>query len=246
MWEILPERASTFAGDIDSIIINVTYFVGAWTVATYLIFFYFMFAYRRKEGVRSRYVAGTGKQMLWILIPVFFIAVNDFYLDVINTPIWDNAKIQLPESDQRVRIVAKQWAWEFYYPGADGQLGTADDVKSINTLHVQVDKPVVFELTAEDVLHSFSVPVFRVKQDAIPGRTILGWFEAIKKGEWDVQCTEICGQGHTVMAARVKVLSSSDYQQAIASLSEGMQGQVPATIQTAALLADPATFVKGE
>ena len=239
MWDIMPESASTFAGDIDGMIKLITYIVGAWAAAAYLIFFFFLFAYRRRDGVRSKYVTGSGKQALWVLLPVLAVSAFDFGIDIKNTPIWNHAKLYLPESGQVVRMNAKQWAWEFTYPGPDGQLDTADDVRSLNMLHVKVDEPVKFELVAEDVLHSLSIPVMRVKQDAIPGRKILGWFEPIKTGEWDIQCAEICGIGHTVMAARIKVHSADEFEKAMAILS---RDKGSATMQTAALLADPNMF----
>ena len=79
------------------------------------------------------------------------------------------------------------------------------DIRTIDELHVKVDTVYHYELGARDVLHSFSVPVFRLKQDAVPGRIIKGWFKANKTGEWDIQCAEICGIGHGLMGARIAV-----------------------------------------
>ena len=100
-------------------------------------------------------------------------------------------------------MVSQQWAWSFAHPGPDGILGTADDVKEVDELHLEVDKLYHYHLESRDVVHSFSIPVFRLKQDAIPGRIITGWFQATMTGEWDIQCAEICGLGHGIMAARV-------------------------------------------
>ncbi len=75
----------------------------------------------------------------------------------------------------------------------------------MNELHVEVDKTYHYKLESTDVLHSFSVPVFRLKQDAIPGRVITGWFKPIQAGEWDIQCAEICGIGHGLMGARIHI-----------------------------------------
>ncbi|TDJ14205.1 MAG: hypothetical protein E2O66_03570, partial [Deltaproteobacteria bacterium] len=77
----------------------------------------------------------------------------------------------------------------------------------VNELHVKVDTLYHYKLEALDVLHSFSVPVFRLKQDAIPGRTITGWFEATQTGEYGIQCAEICGIGHGLMGARIFIES---------------------------------------
>ena len=106
-----------------------------------------------------------------------------------------------------IRVVAQQWAWSFVQPGPDGQLDTADDIKTVDDLHVEVGKTYHFQLEARDVLHDFSVPVFRLKQDAIPGRVITGWFKPTQTGDYDIQCAEICGIGHGLMAGRIHVES---------------------------------------
>ena len=109
----------------------------------------------------------------------------------------------MPQADATVRVIAQQWAWTFVHPGRDGILDTADDIKMIDELHVEKGKTYHFELQSRDVLHSFSVPVFRLKQDIIPGRTIRGWFKPILTGGYDIQCAEICGIGHALMPARI-------------------------------------------
>jgi len=111
--------------------------------------------------------------------------------------------ILLPEPDATVRIIAQQWAWSFVHPGPDGKLDTDDDIKTVDDLHLEVGKTYHYLLESRDVLHSLSIPVFRLKQDAIPGRVVTGWFKPITTGEHDIQCAEICGIGHGLMPARV-------------------------------------------
>ncbi len=82
-----------------------------------------------------------------------------------------------------------------------------------NQLHIPVNRPVELQLIAEDVIHSFFVPAFRVKQDAVPGMDINVWFEATEVGEYEIACAELCGLGHYRMRARVIVHSAEDYQQ---------------------------------
>jgi cytochrome c oxidase subunit 2 len=117
-------------------------------------------------------------------------------------------------------VIGQQWAWSFVQPGPDGKIDTPDDIKTVDEMHVEVDKLYHFKLEARDVLHSFSVPVFRLKQDAIPGRIITGWFEAIKTGEYDIQCAEICGIGHGLMAGRIIVESAEQHASWVSSQSQ--------------------------
>src|SRR5690606_13859934 len=107
--------------------------------------------------------------------------------------------------DETVRIIAQQWAWTFVHAGPDRQLDTADDVTTVNELHVRAGAVYHYELTSRDVVHSFSVPAFRLKQDAVPGRVITGWFEPTTPGQFDIQCAEICGIGHALMPARLVI-----------------------------------------
>ena len=116
-----------------------------------------------------------------------------------------------------VRIVAEQFAWNVHYPGKDGIFGKtdpklmsasnpigldpsdpngADDIATINQLHIPVNMPVLAQLTSKDVIHSFTLPVMRVKQDVIPGQSIPVWFEAKETGDFEIACAQLCGLGH--------------------------------------------------
>src|ERR671922_310118 len=99
------------------------------------------------------------------------------------------------------------------YPGPDGKLNTEDDVKFDNDLHVPVNKVVRVHLTSKDVIHSFFLPSLRLKQDAVPGRTILVWFEATKPGKYELPCAELCGFGHSGMKGWLHVHSPEEYQE---------------------------------
>ena len=99
-------------------------------------------------------------------------------------------------------MIGQQWAWTFVHPGPDGKIDTDDDITLIDELHLKKGTLYHYQLESKDVLHSFSIPVFRLKQDAIPGRTITGWFEPTIIGEYSIQCAEICGIGHGLMGAR--------------------------------------------
>jgi cytochrome c oxidase subunit 2 len=128
-------------------------------------------------------------------------------------------KQDLPPAESTVRVIGQQWAWTFQHPGADNTLDTGDDIFMVDELHVEVEKTYHFRLESRDVLHSFSVPVFRLKQDAVPGRSITGWFRPTVTGEHDVQCAEICGIGHGIMGARIHIEDANTHAQWIAEHS---------------------------
>jgi cytochrome c oxidase subunit 2 len=154
--------------------------------------------------IDSDYITGEEKELTrWIHWPHYLIIVCDIFIIWGAVRVWYNVKQDLPPAQQTIRVIGQQWAWSFVQPGPDGKLDTADDIKTVDDLHVKVDTVYHFKLEARDVLHSFSVPVFRLKQDAVPGRVITGWFKATKTGTYDIQCAEICGIGHGVMAGRI-------------------------------------------
>ena len=212
MIESFIPVASTYAGDIDFLINLIFVLVGFWFIASEVVFFGLIWKFRKKDGVRAEYVSGELKsQKRWITIPHILVLICDVFILVGAVKVWYDVKMDLPPAQQTVRIVGQQWAWTFVHPGPDGELDTADDITKVNELHVQVDTIYHYKLEATDVLHSFSVPVFRLKQDAIPGRVITGWFTPTKTGSWDIQCAEICGIGHGLMAARIHIESPTDH-----------------------------------
>ena len=106
-------------------------------------------------------------------------------------------------------------------------LDTADDITMLDELHVEVGRVYHYQLESRDVLHNFSVPVFRLKQDAIPGRRITGWFEPTRTGEHDIQCAEICGIGHGVMGGRIFIEDALDHANWLASNAPDASGEPP-------------------
>ena len=117
-----------------------------------------------------------------------------------------------PPSDFVLDVTAKQFNWQVTYPGADGKFGTPDDKTLLDEMHVPVNKIVHVNLRSLDVIHSFFVPQFRMKQDAVPGREIRQWFEATKPGKYELPCAELCGFGHSGMRGWIYVHSAADYQ----------------------------------
>jgi cytochrome c oxidase subunit 2 len=110
-----------------------------------------------------------------------------------------------------VQVNAKQFNWQVTYPGADGKFGTADDKMLLDEMHVPVNKVVRVILKSQDVIHSFFVPQFRIKQDAVPGREIRAWFDATKPGKYEWPCAELCGFGHSGMRGWIYVHTPEEY-----------------------------------
>jgi cytochrome c oxidase subunit 2 len=199
-------QASSFAGDIDGLVLLVTVLVGFWFFAAQGMLFWLLFRFRAREGVPAQYLTGKEKHVkTWINIPHYLIILCDIVIIFAAIKVWVHVKQSLPPAEATIKVVGQQWVWSFVHPGRDGQLQTADDIVTTDDLHVEVGKTYHFLLESKDVLHSFSVPVFRLKQDAIPGRTITGWFKATKTGSYDIQCAEICGMGHGVMMGRIHI-----------------------------------------
>jgi cytochrome c oxidase subunit 2 len=212
MIEQFLSRASSYAGDVDNLVTLVTVLVGVWFLIAEAVFFWLIFRWRAREGQPAQYLTGKEKHIKkWINIPHYIIIAFDVVIIVAAVLVWVRIKQTLPPADETVRIVGRQWVWAFQHPGPDGQLDTPDDIRTTDELHVQVDKTYHFELQSEDVLHSFFVPVFRLKQDAIPGRTIIGWFKPTLSGKHDILCAEICGIGHGVMGGTIFIESAEQH-----------------------------------
>ena len=154
-------------------------------------------------------------ELTWTIIPLM-ISMTIF---VWGASIFFKA-YRAPKQAMEVYVVGKQWMWKFQHP--TGQ-------REINELHVPVGARVKLTMTTEDVIHSFYVPAFRIKQDVVPGRYIQTWFEATKAGKYYLFCAEYCGTNHSGMGGYVDVMEPADYQQWLAggtgSESAAAQGQ---------------------
>ena len=212
MLETFIPQASTYASEVDGLINMVGAFVGFWFVLSFGTFIWLIFRFRERNVESAEYITGELKhQKRWITIPHLLVLVCDVFIIVGAVQVWYNIKQYLPEAEQTVRVTGQQWTWTFQHPGPDGKIDTADDIATVNELHVQKGVKYHYKLESVDVLHDFSVPVFRLKQDAIPGRIITGWFEPTLEGEYDVQCAEICGIGHGLMGARIFIESEEKH-----------------------------------
>lgn len=212
MIERLVPQASSFADDIDGLFTFIVGVVGFWFVLTLVMFLWLVLRFRARPGVPAQYVTGKEPHLKrWITVPHALIILCDVALVAGAINVWYHVKQDMPTEAVPYGVIGQQWAWTFVHPGADGVLDTADDIKTIDEMHVQVGQKYLFRLESKDVLHSFSVPAFRLRQDAVPGRQILGWFEPTVAGQYDFQCAEMCGIGHGIMVAKVFVETPEEH-----------------------------------
>jgi cytochrome c oxidase subunit II len=216
---LLPPGASTFAADIDRIYYLILIITGIAFVIVEVGLVWFIWKYRARPGQPARYTHGSVKaEVIWTAVP----AVTVVILGLLSGGVWSRIKDadRIPADAIPLAVRAKQFEWNVTYSGPDGRLGTADDFEVRNQLHVPVNRAVSVRLTSEDVIHSFNVPAFRLKQDAVPGMTIMAWFQATVPGEYELGCAELCGLGHYKMRAVVTVHSAEDYERWLGERSQ--------------------------
>lgn len=187
----LPEAASTIAPEIDSLFhfVNWTSLIIFAGILAAMI--YFVFKYRRKHADERTTPVLENKwvELSWIVIPTIMVLV------LFNWAFKAFIKIQVaPPESYDIVVRGSKWLWQFEYP--NGTIMT-------NEIHVPAGRPVRLQMSSEDVIHSFYVPEFRVKQDVLPNRYSYLWFEATSPGEYQVFCTEYCGTQHSGMLAKV-------------------------------------------
>ena len=212
-FPLWPERASTAAGNVDALFVFLLIVSGLMTALIFAALIYFAARYRRRRGVLAEQIEGsTPLELTWSIIPLFVFMVIFAWGAVVyfkgRTP---------PRDSTEVYVVAKQWTWKLEH--AEGQ-------REINELHVPVGCDVKLIMTSQDVIHSFYVPAFRMKQDVLPGRYTVAWFRATKPGTYHLFCAEYCGTQHSGMIGSIIVQEPAQYE---AWMSGGTTGPLSAT-----------------
>lgn len=165
---------------------------------------WFMWRYRRRSpeaegsGPRLSRMAAVG----WVVIPVFAFMADDFYLAAKTWAVW-NIYRDVPADRLEVKLDAAMWRWDFTYPNG---------VQATNDLRVPAGKPIMLRMTATDVVHSFYLPDFRVKEDSMPGRVTYLWFYPRQAGEYVSTCAEFCGMMHSKMTGKVIVMPPEQFK----------------------------------
>ena len=241
-------NASTQGPAIDNIILIVHWLMAVLFIGWGVFFIYTLIRFRASKNPKADYHGVKSHFSSYIEIAVAVIEVG--LLFGFAFPIWASRVNDVPKGSDavQIRVVAQQFAWNIHYPGPDGVFGKSsadlvdeaenpigldrsdefakDDIFTVNLLHIPVNTPINISLSSKDVLHSFGLPEFRVKQDAVPGMEIPVWFEATMTTEeflettkgsarevkgFEIACAQLCGLGHYRMKGFLTVHDDEGY-----------------------------------
>jgi cytochrome c oxidase subunit 2 len=250
----LPPLASQHGADVDKLMLYVHWLMAALFVGWLAYFLYVIFRFRRANNTKADYAGVKSHASSYIEGAVA--VVEGILLLGFAVPLWSRAADQFPPAQEStvVRVMAQQFFWNFRYPGADGEFGRTD-LKFVNStnawgvdpsdprghddfspastseMYVPVNKPVIAEITSQDVVHSFKINSLRVTQDAIPGLKIPTWFTPTKEGTYLVSCAQLCGNGHSSMRGFLHVVSQDRYDAWVAERASAGAGASPASFE---------------
>lgn len=220
-----PPNVTDIGDEIDWLFNFIAVLVGITFIGTEVLLAWFFLKYSRPRDEKAVFSHGNHKvEMVWTFIPAVLLLIIAF----VQMSAWRQMKFRSDFPSEGAysienpiaEVWASQFDWRMRYPGEDGLLGTLDDFERAFEFVVPVDEDIVFHLRSRDVLHSFFVPNFRLKQDAVPGQTIPVWFNSREEGNYDLICAELCGWGHYKMAGRVRVVSRPEYDEWIAQATD--------------------------
>jgi len=191
------EQASKYAATVDDAMIYVTVISVAMLLLITVAMIYFVIRYNAKRNpIPTPYHGNVAIEVIWIVIPTILVMTMFFY------GYEDFAELRnTKEQDMDISVTAKMWDWDFEYEN-----GTKTD-----TLYIPVNKTIKFNITSIDVLHSFYIPGFRIKEDAVPGRDGFVFITSEKTGTFDIACAEYCGQRHWDMYKKLVVLPQDEF-----------------------------------
>jgi cytochrome c oxidase subunit II len=208
-FAIIPPEASKIAPQVDALLVFMTLVSLVGLVLVGLLVTAFSIMYRReKNPVATQIEGSTLLEATWTIIPLGLFLVMFVWGSVLYFRIYTP-----PPNAMNIYVVGKQWMWKAEHPGGQHE---------IDSLHVPINQPVQLTLISQDVFHSFSIPAFRVKREAIPGRYTTVWFEASQIGTYHLFCTQYCGTQHSGMIGEVDVLSPEDYKKWLAGSTSGV------------------------
>jgi cytochrome c oxidase subunit 2 len=225
-------------GAIDTAIFWTLLVTGIVFIVTNLLLAWFSYRFADAPGARAAYWHDNPRlEWTWTLVTAAILAV--FLFKALG--LWAKVNAAAPDDALVVEVTGQQFAWNVRYPGPDGVLGPTnhaiasqdnpiglvlddpaakDDVLLLNNLYLAEGKPVRVVVRSMDVIHSFFVPNFRVKQDAMPGMTVETWFTPKQAGAFDLACAEHCGLGHYRMRGQVHVVPAAEFDQALTAAAQ--------------------------
>ena len=229
----LPAQASAHAAEIDQMTALLHWLMAILFVGWGIFFVYTLIRFRQSKNPKADYVGVTSHTSSYLEIAV--VVVEAVLLIGFAIPVWAVRVSEVPAEEDAtvVRVIARQFEWHIVYPGADGRFGRrsndlitptnnigldrsdpdgADDIYTINQLNLPVDKPVIVYLSTLDVIHSFGLSSMRVKQDAIPGMEIPVWWVPTVTGEYEINCSQLCGLGHYRMRGFMNIQTEAEFQ----------------------------------
>ena len=246
-----PENISTHGQAMDNQFMRTLWIVGVAFFAAQVALGYIVFRFGRRGQERAQYSHGSNRlEIVWTLVTAaVFVGVA-----IMGQKVWADLHLEPAKAEAaRISVVAQQFQWNYHYPGADGVLGKTDPTKisdsslnyvgldtsdsaakddiQVTTLAIPVDRQVELTLRSKDVIHSFFVPVLRIKQDTVPGLAIKVHFTATKVGKYEMTCVELCGSLHYNMRGFVLVLPTEDYDSLTAMPEEKFKERLTELMQ---------------
>ena len=230
----LPINASSHGYEIDQMIYLVHGLMFVLFAGWGVFFVIVLLRFNRWANPKANHAGSTSH--FSSVIEMTVIVAEIILLAGFSIPFWAKQVNAFPNRSDivEVRIVAEQFAWNVHYPGKDGKFGRTspklinpqtnpigldltdpnakDDITTVNQLHIPIGRPTIVHLSTKDVIHCFTLPQMRVKQDVIPGMAIQTWFIPTKTGQWEIGCAQLCGIGHYRMKGFYTVHSEEDYQ----------------------------------
>jgi len=211
IFSILPEQASSIAGQIDLLYLFLVVVSVIFSFLAAFLVIFFAIRYRRRPGQKpptpphaDNRLELIGSGFLLVLLMIMFVWGAKVFFQ----------NYRFPSDSIEILVIGKQWMWKVQHPQGK---------REINELHLPLGQPIKLTMTSEDVIHSFYIPAFRVKQDVVPGRYTAMGFTPTKLGKYHLFCTEYCGTEHSKMGGWVYVLTPQDYQE---WLQTGQKGAV--------------------
>lgn len=206
-----PEQASEFSKPYDALFYATTALTVFFTLVVVVMIAVFCIRYRHGRKV-DRSNAPTSHMLLemtWTVVP-FVLAMLMFFW---AAHLFVDQRIP-PKNAQEIYVIGKQWMWHIQHPNG---------VRENNELHVPIGRNIKLVMISQDVIHSFFIPAFRMKQDVVPGRYTMQWFKATKTGKYPLFCAEYCGTSHSEMGGYVYVMTQADYDKWLAGGGETLK-----------------------